>query len=83
MRVADNSIVSTVPKVRIIEGDVFWLGVDGASLWRFDPTVQAYESNSVSAGESLMIYFRNSAGEKKQVVLDKDTNTLELKTNTE
>lgn len=83
MRVADNSIVSTVPKVRIIEGDVFWLGVDGASLWRFDPTVQAYESNSMSAGESLMIYFRNSAGEKKQVVLDKDTNTLELKTNTE
>lgn len=73
-RVADNSILATVPKAFVLDNRVFWFGVKGESLWVFDISAKSYNSQSLSPGEPLSIEYVDSIGERKQAIFDSKNN---------
>lgn len=78
MRVAENTIVGTVPRAMVIERKVFWFGPYNSSLWVFDSLAQGYSSQSISPHERVSIEYINTVGEQSTVWFNPQTELLEL-----
>ena len=78
MRVADNSIVGTLPRAVLIGSRVFWFGPYNSSLWMFDSLAQGYSSQSVSPHEQVTIGYITDAGEQSTVWFNPETEQLEV-----
>lgn len=78
MRVADNTIVATLPRAVLVETKVFWFGPYNSSLWVFDSLSQGYSSQSISPHERVSVDFINAASESSTVWFNPDTEMLEV-----
>ena len=78
MRVADNSVVGTIPRAVLIDRKVFWFGPNNSALWMFDTISQGYSSRSVSPQTPILIEYIESTGEQRTVWFNPKTEQLEL-----
>ena len=78
MRVAENTIVGTVPRTMMIDRKVFWFGPYNSSLWVFDSLAQGYSSQSISPHERVSIEYIDTVGERSAVWFNPQTELLEL-----
>lgn len=64
-KIAGEEIFAENSRVYFKNNNVFWIGKNNETLWRFNIGTNAYESISVSAGEGAVLYFTNEASEPR------------------
>jgi hypothetical protein len=78
--VAGAAMIADDPHVTMVAGNVFWIGTQGASVWRYNPLAGSYDSRTLSAGdEDSALWFYDSATEPVEIYYRADRGRLEVR----
>jgi len=61
--VAEDAILSDNPRITFSDGNLFWVGKNDETAWRFNPSSGGYESISGNPGEAIELLFDDRSGE--------------------
>jgi hypothetical protein len=71
-RVAGQELLAEDPNIHFEYGNIFWLGPEGKTIWRFNPSSKSYDSVSVSEGEVPTLRFGDEASGQQELIFDQD-----------